>query len=193
MEEKQLNEKESLELITQMIRNTQQRIEKGNGIPFLIWGYTTVLVSLLVWYLLSTTGNPNWNYLWFLIPVIGFPAMMWAIRKQEKGVKTYIDKVIGYVWIVVGIAGLVVSASAIFLWSLPILFIVILMMGSGTAITGLIIKFRPIIFSGFAGILLSFLCLIVKGYESILLFALIFLVMMVIPGHILNWKGRSHV
>ncbi len=191
MEEKRLNEKESLELIAQMIRNTQQKLEKGNGLPFLTWGYTTVAVSVLVWYLFSSTGNPHWNYLWFLIPVIGFPTMMRTIRKQEKGVKTYIDKIIGYVWIAFGIAGLAVSTSAIFLWNLPILFIIVLMMGTGTAITGMIIRFKPIIFSGFAGILLSFLCLIVKGYESILVFALIFLVMMVIPGHILNWKGRN--
>lgn len=191
MEEKRLNEKESLELIAQMIRNTQQKLEKGNGLPFLTWGYTTVAVSVLVWYLFSSTGNPHWNYLWFLIPVIGFPTMMRTIRKQEKGVKTYIDKIIGYVWIAFGIAGLAVSTSAIFLWNLPILFIIVLMMGTGTAITGMIIRFKPIISSGFAGILLSFLCLIVKGYESILVFALIFLVMMVIPGHILNWKGRN--
>ncbi|MDO5523206.1 MAG: hypothetical protein Q4G48_04080 [Bacteroidia bacterium] len=193
MEEKQLNEKESLELISQMIRNTQQKLEKGNGIPFLIWGYATIVVSVLVWYLFSTTGNPQWNYLWFLIPVIGYPAMMWALRKQEKGVKTYIDKIIAYVWIAFGVASLVVSTSAMFLWSLPILFIVILLMGIGTAITGLIIQFKPLIFSGFAGIILSYLCLIVKGYEVILVFALIFLVMMVIPGHILNWKGRKNV
>ena len=31
MEEKPLNEKESLELITQMIRNTQKKMEKGSG------------------------------------------------------------------------------------------------------------------------------------------------------------------
>lgn len=191
MEDKQLNEKESLELIAQMIRNTQQRLEKGNGLPFLIWGYTTVLVSLAVWYLFSTTGNPQWNYLWFLIPVIGYPLMMRAIRKTEKGVTTYIDKIIAYVWIVFGISGFVVSTSAIFLWSLPILFIVILMMGIGTAITGLIIQFKPIIYSGFAGIILSYLCLIIKGYESILVFAFIFLIMMVIPGHILYSKGRK--
>jgi hypothetical protein len=104
MEEKQLNEKESLELITQMIRNTQQRIEKGNGIPFLIWGYTTVLVSLLVWYMLKSTGNDYWNLLWFLIPSIGFTAMTITMQKENKGVKTYLDKVIMYVWIVVGIA-----------------------------------------------------------------------------------------
>lgn len=191
MEDKQLNEKESLELIARMISNTQQNLEKGNGLPFLIWGYTTILVSLVVWYFFSTTGNPDWNYLWFLIPVIGFPTMMRIIRKQEKGVKTYIDRIIGYVWIAFGIGGLVVSTSAIFLWNLPILFIIVLMMGTGTAITGMIIRFKPIIFSGFAGILLSLLCLIVKGYGSILIFALIFLVIMVIPGHILNWKGRK--
>ncbi|MGI6342204.1 MAG: hypothetical protein ACOXZ9_04415 [Bacteroidales bacterium] len=193
MEEKKFNEKESLELISQMIRNTQQRIEKGNGMPFLVWGYTTVLVSLAVWFALKTTGNYYWNYLWFLIPIIGFPLFMLTMRKSEKGVKTYIDRIIGYVWIVFGIGGLVMSASAIFFWYIPILFIVALMMGSGTAITGLIIKFKPLIFSGFACIFLSFLCLIIKGYESILVFALIFLVMMIIPGHILNWKGKKNV
>lgn len=194
MEDRQLNEKESLKLIAHMIRNTQQRIEKGNGLPFLIWGYTTIAVSLAVWYLFSTTGNPRWNYLWFLIPIIGYPTMMWVLKKQEKGVTTYIDRIIAYVWIAFGVAGIVVSTSAIFLWTLPILFIVVLMMGTGTAITGLIIKFKPIIFSGFAGILLSYLCIILKGYESILAFAFIFLVMMVIPGHILNYKSRkSHV
>ncbi|HHT23301.1 MAG TPA: hypothetical protein GXZ87_08340 [Bacteroidales bacterium] len=191
MEEKKLSEKESLELIAQMIRNTQQKLERGNGIPFLIWGYTTVAVSVLVWYLFSSTGNPYWNFLWFLIPVIGFPTMMWNIRKQEKGIKTYIDKVISYVWIAFGVAGIVVSTSAMFIWTLPILFIVVLLMSVGTAITGLVIQFKPIIFSGFAGMLLSYLCLLVKGYEVILVFALIFLVMMVIPGHILNWKGRK--
>lgn len=191
MEERKLSEKESLELIAQMIRNTQQKLEKGKGIPFLIWGYTTIAVSVLVWYLFSSSGNPAWNYLWFLIPIIGFPAMMWTLKKQETGAKTYIDKIIGYVWIAFGIAGIVLSTSAMFLWSLPILFIVVLMMGIGTAITGMIISFKPIIFAGFAGIVLSYLCLIVKGYESILVFALIFLVMMVIPGHILNWKGRN--
>ena len=49
MEEKPLNEKESLELITQMIRNTQKKMEKGSGLPFLIWGYVTIAVSLAVW------------------------------------------------------------------------------------------------------------------------------------------------
>lgn len=38
MENKKLNEKESLELISQMIQNTRTRVEKDGGTPFLIWG-----------------------------------------------------------------------------------------------------------------------------------------------------------
>ena len=46
MENKKLNEKESLELISQMIQNTRTRVEKDGGTPFLIWGYGTVIISL---------------------------------------------------------------------------------------------------------------------------------------------------
>ena len=61
MEERKLNEKESLELIAQMIQNTKNRMETNCGMPFLLWGYTTVFTSLLVWLLVHThrimTGN----------------------------------------------------------------------------------------------------------------------------------------
>lgn len=190
MEERQLNEKESLELITRMIQNTQRKLEKGNGMPFLVWGYTTIVVSLLIWYFLSTTGDYRIHYLWFLIPVIAGPMMFVLIRKYEKGVKTYIDRVVGYVWIVMGVTGFMISITAMFFWNLPILFIVILLMGSGTAITGLVIRFTPIAVAGFVGIVLSLACLFTQGTDQILVFAGLFLVMMVIPGHILYAKGR---
>lgn len=191
MEERQLNEKESLELIAGMIQNTQQKLEKGNGIPFLVWGYTTIVVSLLVWYFLSRTGDYRMHYLWFLIPVIAGPIMFILFRKNETGVKTYIDRVVGYVWTVMGLTGFMISMVAIFFWNLPILFIIILLMGSGTAITGLVIRFMPIAVAGFVGIALSLACLFTQGVDQILVFGAVFLVMMVIPGHILYAKGRK--
>ena len=48
MEDKILNEKESLELISNMIQNSQQKIKSGNGITFLVFGYTTLAISILV-------------------------------------------------------------------------------------------------------------------------------------------------
>ena len=191
MEEKPLNEKESLELITRMIKNTHQKLEEGNGIPFLVWGYTSIIVSILVWYQLKITQDYLWNLLWFLIPLIGFPIQMLLQRKRERGIKTYLEKIIKYVWTVIGVAGFVVSMGAMFYWKIPILFIIIVLMATGTAITGLIIQFKPIIISGFVSILLSFGCLIFSHSYSILVFALVFLLMMVIPGHILNFKNRK--
>lgn len=57
MEDRKLNEKERLELITQMIRNTRRNLDAGGGNMFLLWGYVGVVVTLgvlAVWYL---TGN----------------------------------------------------------------------------------------------------------------------------------------
>lgn len=190
MKERQLNEKESLELITRMIQNTQQNLEKGNGMPFLVWGYTTIAVSLLVWYLLSTTGDNRMNYLWFLIPAIAAPMMFVFLRKSDKGITTYIDRIIGYIWTVLGITAFIISVTTMVFGNLPILFITILLMGSGTAITGMVIRFTPITVAGFAGLALSLVCLFTPGINQILVFAAVFLVMMVIPGHILNTKGR---
>jgi hypothetical protein len=61
MNDRVLNEKESLELIAQMIQNTKSRMTRNSGAPFLIWGYTTIIVSLLVWFLLKETGNYHWG------------------------------------------------------------------------------------------------------------------------------------
>ena len=38
MNDRVLNEKESLELIAQMIQNTKSRMTRNSGAPFLIWG-----------------------------------------------------------------------------------------------------------------------------------------------------------
>lgn len=192
MEDKVLTEKESLDLISQMIRNTRSRLEDNSGIPFLIWGYTTVIVAVIVWSLVTTSGNYLWHWLWFAIPVFG--GTLWLLHNKKQlnnrsRVITFVDRAISHVWMVFGIASFMISIIS-FLTYIPILFIVLLTMGMATAITGLIIRFKPIIFSGFIGILFSPLCVIVRDTSSILIFAAIFVLMMVIPGHMLNYKAK---
>ena len=192
MEDKVLTEKESLDLISQMIRNTRSRLEDNSGIPFLIWGYTTVIVAVIVWSLVTTSGNYLWHWLWFAIPVFG--GTLWLLHNKKQlnnrsRVITFVDRAISHVWMVFGIASFMISIIS-FLTYIPILFIVLLTMGMATAITGLLIRFKPIIFSGFIGILFSPLCVIVRDTSSILIFAAIFVLMMVIPGHMLNYTAK---
>ncbi|HEY5590459.1 MAG TPA: hypothetical protein VIK55_05525 [Paludibacter sp.] len=193
MEEKKLTEKESLELISQMIRNTRLRLEQGNGIPFLIWGYTTFFVSLVVNYLITKTGNYQYNWLWFAIPVIGSVGMFISKKNNPKKSMNYVDRIIASIWTVIGIAVFSIALSAFFV-RIPVLSLMLLLMGIGTALTGMVIKFKPVIVSGFIGMASCAIPFVIKGSEQMIVFGFIFLIMMVIPGHILNYMGRrKHV
>ena len=201
LQDKPLNEKESLEIITRMIQNTQRRLERGAGAPMLIWGYATLIATLAVWTAVKLTSDYHYNYLWFIIPVLGGIGMLLR-KKQPGGVRTYVDKVVVYIWMVLGTTGFMLSMVSIMsvMWNLPILFIIIIIMGMGSTLTGLVTDFRPMVIGGIAGLLISIAHYLIPGYSNkfisgfdfrMLTFALAFVVMYIIPGHILNYRAKK--
>ncbi|PNE28067.1 hypothetical protein BHU09_09070 [Tannerella sp. oral taxon 808] len=187
-----LNEKESMALIAEMIRNTQRKMERGAGTPMLVWGYATVLATLAVWVGLKLTNDYRVQFLWFLIPVIGLTWMLFQ-RRQPPEVRTYVDKVVSYIWIVMGWSGFIVSCLS-FLGAIQatILFIITLMMGQGSVLTGLVTRFRPLTIGGIVALLLSFALLYLTDIDlHLLTFALAFVAMGIIPGHILNRRAKK--
>ena len=209
MEEKKLDAQESIELITRMIRNTRQRLERHSGRPFLIWGYTTVAVSLLNYSLNIAGADPAWSLSWFLIPVLGILLMRLFPEKKGSEPRTEIDRIVNALWIVCSL-----SLVPIFLFSFlhglsyrPSLFALItLVMAIGTAATGLIVRSKVYTVAGFLAMAGSVLFALhdfrlgrlaqtvgidaVRLNNEILIFAAIFVVMMVIPGHIINRRSR---
>ncbi|NTV19171.1 MAG: hypothetical protein HGA83_07060, partial [Bacteroidales bacterium] len=172
MEEKILSEKESLELISKMISETKNKLERGGGNIFLLWGYLGVCVSLIVYGLLNFTENYAVQWLWFLIPVIGYPAMFFMKGKSQTGSVTFIGSVISKIWIVIGVCTILVSISILYDYTLlPILFIMSLLVTAGVAMSGLVLKFKPAAVAGFIGIILSFVLLLVSWKSQILVFA----------------------
>ena len=205
MQDKPLNEKESLEIITRMIQNTQQKLERVSAAPMLIWGYATIVAAITVWIVLALTSDYRSFYLWFLIPVIGTTCMLLR-KKQPKGVSTYVDKVIRYIWIVLGVVGFLLSVATIFkvMWSFNILFVIIIIMGMGTVLTGLVVEYKPMIIGGIIGLIISIPHQFAHGYDIIIsgikissydlmtiTFVLAFVVMYIIPGHILNYRAKK--
>ena len=209
MEEKKLDAQESIELITRMIRNTRQRLERHSGRPFLIWGYTTVAVSLLNYSLNIAGADPAWSLSWFLIPVLGILLMRLFPEKKSSEPRTEIDRIVNSLWIVCSLA-----LVPIFLFSFlhglsyrPSLFALItLVMAIGTAATGLIVRSKVYTVAGFLAMAGSVLFALhdfrlgrlaqtvgidaARLNNEILIFAAIFVVMMIIPGHIINHRSR---
>lgn len=192
MEEKVLNGEESLELISQMIKNTKTKFEKGGGAIFLIWGYTTLFVSALVYALLTITNNYNYGWFWFLIPFIGVPINIFYKKKSNVHAKTYLDEVIKKLWIVLGIVAFITPVAAMFVdYKLPILMIEGLIVNIGLTVTSLYIGSKVSAVAGVLGIILSFATIFVAGYaNTIIIFAGMSVVSMIIPGHYLSYKRK---
>lgn len=189
-----LNEKESLELIARMIQNTQNKLEKGAGLPFLTWGYATVISTIAVGLMISLTGDYHWYYLWFMIPVIGSFSLI-HLSKKPKMVSTYVDEVVNYIWMVIGASGFILSLVSIipfFNLRIPILFVILLIMAAGTTLTGLVIKFKPCVYGGIAGLVLAVGMTYTTAFiPTLSIFAIAFILMMIIPGHILNLRAKK--
>lgn len=185
MDEKKLTEKESLELIAQMIQSTKENLEKGSGNYFLLFGYLSTFVALLIYVVWTLTGNPLIFWAWWLIPLVGYSVVYFKKRNAPKRVITGIDTIIWKIWIVAGACCCVSPIVNMFV-QMPILFIEAFIVSSGTTMLGLIIKSKMLSIFGFVSIGLSYTLLIVPSDMHTPVFAAMFVVLMIIPGHLLN-------
>jgi hypothetical protein len=209
MEDKKLNNQESLELITMMINKTKRQLHVGEGNLLLWWGYTSAIVGVLVGVsLLLTGGNPICNWLWFLIWIVGGIGMLLIVRKDksriEKEPSTYVDRLTGNLWGTIGwlfALGTLMSIGFQFFgkdtWVIMLVF-AFLFCGFGTCIQGFILKEKSMVWGGsfslVAGVFV--LCCVISGVELsvqwvIPLFVMSFVATMIIPGHVLNAKAKK--
>ena len=201
MEERKLNEKESLELIAQMIQNSKKNLQVGRGNQFILWGWLGAITSLVVMGMLMLTNNPMWNWLWFAIPIIGWPVMMWQMKKETKPVVTFTDKMLKSVWISIGGIGMTGLLLLAFYAKNMMLMLpgACILMAIGVFITGAIFDDRSLQIRTFSALLLIMMasCHIVfmkdDFYWYYITFSLGFIVMLVMPGYHLNKEAKKHV
>lgn len=204
MEERKMNEAESLELITSMINDSRARMGRDFGTPFLIWGYTTVLVSIIQALIVAFVDDfMPYLWLWVAIPLIGWPLML-CLNRHERGAVNYIDRCVGAVWTGIGIASVFIPFYCGF--GISVFSTVVVLMGVGTYVTAVVIKDKVVKRIGVVAIISPVAFAIAKfayvRYHTIqdvayygglyltecIIFAVIIFMLLVVPGHILNRK-----
>lgn len=211
MEERKLDTRESMELISRMIQNTRNRLENHAGRPFLVWGYTTVGIALLNYWFNIAGCHPAWCFTWFLIPIIGCLLMRLFPDKKPTEPRTEIDRIVGKVWLVSSL-----SLIPIFLFSLfhglsyrhSLFELITLVMATATATTGMIVRSKIYIVAGLTCMALSVLFPLYDYFlkkiatsdgieitagllnNEILIFAGVFFIMMV-SGDIINYQSHK--
>ena len=196
-----MNEKESLELIAQMIQNSKKNLQVGRGNQFILWGWLGAITSLAVMGMLMWTKNPMWNWLWFAIPVIGWPVMMWQLKKEEKPVVTFTDKVLKAVWMSIGSFGMLgIFLMAIYAKNMMLMLPgACILMAIGVYITGAVLndqKTKTATLNTLLAIMVASCHIVFMNdgfYSYYITFALGFIGMLVIPGYHLNKEAKKHV
>ena len=206
MEEKKMTAQESLEVIASMINRTKERYF-GNGNIFLLWGYLVTFIAITVWILLSTTGNQYWNWIWFAIPIIGYPLTIIISRKDSKkyGAVTYSDKITSRLWTIFGMSELILTLICLIFslfmgvdcW-IALLVYSVLMAPSAEIAQGLIIKENSLVFGGIVGLIAGIItvCCVSGGVPLSVnwympIFIIAWIAMMIIPGYMLNLKFKN--
>lgn len=193
MEEKPLNETESLALISSMIKKTQGTLT-DNGFYFLLWGWL-VFVASAGQYILIRAGLPDVSeYTWAVIMPLGGIASGirgWKDGKKQK-VKTYTDEMLNY--------ALFAFLAALFIvlifmsinggWKLAYPMIM-MVYGMWLFISGGALKFKPLIIGGLINFACSVAGFYIQGIELILLLSFAVLAGYIIPGHMLNAKFKK--
>jgi hypothetical protein len=204
--EQPMTGRESLELISAMIVDTRRRYHFEDGRLHLFWGYLDIAVALLVWGVAYFTQSVWANLLWWLIPVVGIPVSRLLSRKSgSKGYAlSYTDRMISSMWRYVGFLSFAFALICLFfsfgghpqVWML-MFFYSFLVVGMGTAVVGLLLDYRSMLYGGGFSILAGAFVLTATIAESPLLevwamplFIASHAAMFVIPGHLIYADTR---
>jgi len=190
--EEQFSPQQSLAVIQSMIETAKNQFSE-NGHLYLLWGWLVLVCSLAQFFLL-TVLKYQYHYLVWMLTWLAFIYQMiyLAKEKRKEKVKTYTDHIIGFVWI----------AFVIQMLLFGILFGTVLgdhyyklmspgflaLYGMPTFLSGIIIKFRPLIIGGIGCWLLSIGTLYITYDYQLLMLSAAMVVAWIIPGYLLRAK-----
>jgi len=164
---------ESLALIAETMNNSRKEILRGNAKYFVLWGCLLTVMSLVVYFLWHLTGSPRWNFLWFAMPVIGYPLAAMVSRNDKERPQSEIGRITGNVWSVFGAFAICISAIAIAAVPMHVTLILIIIFGFAESVSGAVLKNWPIIIGGFLiGVGGAVAAVFLKSEAQILLFTI---------------------
>lgn len=181
--------KESLEIIGKMMNDTRLNVMKSACAPLLAWGWTSAAVSMAVYLGRLLTANPLWDYLWFLIPLIGLP-VLYLIKPKDCGIRTAISGSLLTIWRMFTVLIVLLSLASFFVLY-NVLPCILLILAVGAFITGELIRYPFLKYSSIPGFVLAAALCWLTGIVQIPLFAAAMLLMMVLPAYKIRSELRN--
>ena len=146
---KEMTAQESLQLITETFNKSRKGILRNSAKYFMLWGSLLTVTSLVIYLLWHFTGKPQWNFLWFAMPAIGYPVAALMGKDNVAVPQNEVSKMLSGVWSVFGAFAITLSVLSMCLVPMHVTLIIALILGLSECFSGVLLKNWPIIICGF--------------------------------------------
>lgn len=147
-----MNTKEKqIEIISKVINSTKENLQPLS-VNFIFWGCLIVGMSLIHYIFPQFIQSTKYSALlfWTVIPVIGMILTVFYNMKNRKtiGYETHLDRVIKIIWGVFNVSWLIIVINSLLHGVNNPVPDILFLLSNTLLITGLIIRFKPIVFGG---------------------------------------------
>ncbi len=186
------NEQNSLQLIESMINKAKNNFSES-GTLYLLWGIVVFICSMVQFVAVHFYNYQNAHYIWFLTWLVVIYQVIFLSRKAKKEkVKTYTADILNYVWLCF------MACMLIFIFILQyqkayysINPAILVLYGMPTFLSGIILKFKPLVVGGLICWLLAIGSVFVPAVFQALFISAAVVVAWIIPGYLLRIKFKK--
>ena len=186
---------QSLSVIQSMIDTARNQFSE-NGHLYLLWGWVVFLCSLAQFVLLYYVGYEKHYLVWMLTWGAFIYQTIYLVRNRRKEkVRTYADRLVGFVWVsfvvMMFLFGFLfgremgdnyyrmISPGFLALYGMP------------TFLSGIILRFRPLVIGGVCCWMLSIAAAYIPYDFQLLLLSAAMIMAWIIPGYLLRMKYKK--
>lgn len=184
-EEKTLTPLESMEVIVKAIARTRDNI-RANSFYFLLWGWLIAIASF-TFFILAAFFKFRLHFVPFpiLATLGGIITIVHYSRKRVVSTETYVGHFLKCLWIVLGLSFMIVVFINVSHGQTPFTY-TLLLAGIGTLTSGMVMKFRPLIFGGVIFLVASVASVYVDAEYKSLLQGVAVVAGYLVPGYLLK-------
>jgi len=188
-----LTPQQSLDIIRQMIEQAQGKVQK-NSLYLILWGWVVAGCNFGVYALVRFTDFDYPYSLWLLVIPAWIITMLHS-RKQDRqaGAQSHLDRINMWLWICAGIA---IAPIVIFGYKINynINPLTLNLVAVPTFLTGMIVRFRPLLFGGISLFVLGIVSFLVDPVTQHLVAGIAIITGYLVPGYLLkSLRERNHV
>lgn len=195
MNEETFTHSDSLAVIQAMINKAKDQFSE-NGHLYLVWGWAILVCSIGHFVLLKFVQSQYASMIWFLtwLVILYQAYYLWKQGKRTK-VRTYTHEIIGWVWvsfiIMMFLFGFVMGRALGQQYYKYINIGFLVLYGMPTFLSGIILRFKPLITGGIICWLLAILALFIFHEYHLLLLAAAVIIAWIIPGYRLRARYKQ--